>query len=82
VRPDDREITEAVTTKHPAPVLKLAKASTGEPNGGVQVSATPVAAASPVSSNRTATAALIIGIMALAAAALALGVLGRRRVSP
>jgi uncharacterized protein YcnI len=68
--------------EHPAPVLKLAKA--GESNGGVQVSATPVAVASPAPSNGTAMAALIIGILALAAAgaALVLGVLGRRRPSP
>jgi periplasmic copper chaperone A len=66
--------------EHPAPVLKLAKATNGDGNGGVQVSATPgQPAASP--SDGKGTAALVIGVIALlmAGAALGLAVLDRRR---
>jgi len=68
--------------EHPAPVLKLAKASGGSGNG-VQVTATapPPVAGGVAPSGGTATAALVIGILALltATGALALGILGRRR---
>jgi uncharacterized protein YcnI len=61
--------------EHPAPVLKLTQASTG--GNGAQVSADPVTSGS----SGTATAALVIGVVALlaAGAALALTILGRRR---
>jgi uncharacterized protein YcnI len=66
--------------EHPAPVLKLTKAGTGDGNGGVPVSATTdLAAAAP--SDAKGTAALVVGVLALllAAAALGLTVLDRRR---
>jgi periplasmic copper chaperone A len=66
--------------EHPAPVLRLTKAAGAGGNGG-QVSATPTPAAAASSSDGKATAALAIGLVALlaAGAALAIGVLNRRR---
>jgi uncharacterized protein YcnI len=64
--------------EHPAPVLKLAKATDGS---GVNVSATPALEARRGPSDGKGTAALVIGVIALlmAGAALGLSFLDRRR---